>query len=852
MKTHSLSMNDAPSETISSSDIHTSKLPEKPIAALPIVDPFLVESDLPEEIANAILRLLLPDEVVFVGLRLNSSHHFSGEQGKEEKVPMWLALTGTRLIVVAVASDGRIYSDTFDQQNVFEYRNGLSGDSLKIEETSLFSAIWERKRWLLKEAVRLFPLPVYEKYLSLAENALKKGKRLHAVPLLQKSLEHTPTLKAYTLLLSILLRHERHEEAEALIEDALQRIDSIELFEEMMRIFPDNVEMPFYLAAACESHQQWDACIHIYQRLLNKTPDFDLYYLKLGEILNTKQEFEAAIELYQKFIELRTASEKFQKGVFLSWDIEEFHLFSADPDLVKAYFDIGLIYEYEFKLFDLAASSYLALLRHAPFYTDAYKHFWQVYQQLFEQTPDAAPLQLHIPMFLQIYQLLTPQNYAANVTSEQIALVAQHCNVSAGLPERYHRLKEEDDERLMHPGEQEYFHRVQHWLTTLVISKDDSEGIEAYCEQVGSANYPLLHELIERLANFLDIIPPKCFISRGKIGISVRNTEHPFIFIGSEHLQPDNERFFSQAELVFMVASQIEHIKSGHLLMTDTELWKSLGSASFDGFLLALQCLPAGGFLSRITHHVATKGLKKVYNMTKTSGMQRWFDFFRKPTGSDEEKSEEELEKLEETEGNGKQAARPESLFKEQVVEFARHAIYTADRIGLLACNRFDAACSGIFKIAGQGFSELDDLQNQGLFSILQKSDKRGNFLYFEYAKRFSELIQFAVSDIYFHVHSNVVIPSKSSPAPHIEPVIHNHPDNSVLLKERLKLLYDSFHNDLLTPEEFLKKQRTLLAQATCFNDEDLQLIEKLQDAFTDGILTGEELEQKLLRLFEK
>ena len=832
-----------------SSDASNSELPEKLAVALPIVDPSLIEPDLPQNVAEVISRLLRPDEAVFVVLRLNSSYHFPDEQGQEEKTPMWMALTGTRLLVVAVASDGRVYSDTFDQRNIIEYHNGLSGDSLKIEETSLFSAIWERKRWLLKEAARLFPLPEYEKYLSLAEAALKKGKRLSAVPLLQQSLEHTPTLKAYTLLLSILLKHEQHENASALIEDALQRVDSISFFEEMLRLFPENAEMPFYLAAACESHQQWDACIHIYQRLLNAAPDFDLYYLKLGEMLNTKQEFEAAIAQYQKFIELRTASEKFEKGVFHAWELEEFHLFSADPDLAKAYFDLGLIYEYDVKRFDLAADAYLALLRHAPFYADAYKHFWHVFQQLLEQTPDAALLRLHAPIFLQAYQLLTPQHYAENVTPEQTAFLSQHCKHFAGLPERYHRLKEEDDERLMHPGEQEYFRRVQHWLTTLVISKDDSEGIEAYCEQVSNANYPMLYDLIERLADFLGIIPPKCFISRGKIGISVRNTEHPFIFIGSEHLQPENERFFSQEELVFMIASQIEHIKSGHLLITDTELWKSLGSASFDGFLLALQCLPAGGFLSRLTHHVATTGLKKVYNMTKTS---RLFDFFRKPADSDDENAESDRETPEEIEGNGKQATKPESLFKEQVVEFARHAIYTSDRIGLLACNRLDAACSGIFKIAGQSFSELDDLHAQGLAYILQKRDKRGNFLYFEYARRFSELIKFALSDAYATVHSHVVIPSKSAPKPPNEPAAVPAPDHAAVLKQRLQLLYHSFSNELLTPEEFLSKQRTLLAQNACFSEEETTLIEKLQQAFSDGVLTGEELQQKLLRLFEK
>ena len=115
------------------------------------------------------------------------------------------------------------------------------------------------------------------------------------------------------------------------------------------------------------------------------------------------------------------------------------------------------------------------------------------------------------------------------------------------------RIREADRKKLIHPAEQEYIRRAQKWLTNLVVSDQDAEGIEEYCEQVTAVNFPELFHTIDQMADFLDIIPPKCFVSRGKIGISVRNQEHPFIFIGSDHLNVENTRYFSPEELVFAV-----------------------------------------------------------------------------------------------------------------------------------------------------------------------------------------------------------------------------------------------------------------------------------------------------------
>ncbi len=821
--------------------------------ALPVVEPRLVEEETPENIVSAISQQLHDGEAVFVLFRLNSGYQFTLSSGKSEKVPLWTVITGGRLLLLAISSEDDTYVDVYDQQTLVEYQNGFSRDTIKIADKSLLTNLWEGKRRFFKEAITLFPLPEYEKYLYLADEYLKKDQLLDAAPFLQKSVALVPTIKACLLLVHIFAQHQQRENAIGVIHTALTFTQAASLIEESQLAFPDDIEIQLYLAAAFEEARLWEDCIRIYKDLLQKHPEFELYFLKLGEMYNAKQDHETAITYYQKFITARTRTEPYRKGEFFSWDMANLKWFSADPDLVKAYFDLGLLYEYELNDHERAAATYLALIRQAPFYPDVYKHFWIVSQQL----PDYAEENLHYPrvdyaMFLQIYRLLFPHNFST-VVSQIDSGPRDHFTEKhlSETPRSYYRLHDAVHEHLVHQGEKEYLGRIQSWLTTIVLPEDEGQGIEEYCEQVGESNFPELSHTILRIADFLGVAPPRCFISRGKIGISVRNKETPFIFIGSDHLSEENERHFSSPELIFIIASQLEHIKSGHLLITGTELWKSLGTASFDGFLVALQCLPAGSFLGRLTHHFATEGLKKVYKATKYSSLQKIVDLFNtrkaEPQNGDASGRGDAPSLEDRTAGK----IESESVLKEQIVDFARHAVYTADRIGLLASHNIEAASSVIFKLAGNAYNEINTIPAEGLFEVLERQDNRGNYLYFEYAKRFNELMKFALSEEYVHVHSKyIVMPREARDKAAIEP---NPKESSQyqLFLHKLQILEQSMQNDLLSPEEFLRKHKNLITNFALLEEEERRLLDKLQQAFLDHILTLEEFHVKVFALLE-
>ncbi|PID58266.1 hypothetical protein CSB45_04150 [candidate division KSB3 bacterium] len=713
--------------------------------SLPVAPLACIEENIPTAIVQAIKTLLASEETIFVLFRLNSSHTFQLESGKEEKSLIWSVVTGTRILLLSVASDGQSYYDGFDQSAVVEYQNSFGIDSFKIAEHSLSSGFWQGKRSYFQEAAQLFPLPEHEKYLYLTEKALRDHELFQAAALLRTSLKKLPGTKAYLMLLSVLSQQDRRDDALSLLDEALEYAELPVFLDELQHSFPDHTELLLYFAAACEERRDWDNCLKIYQQLLRENPEFDLYFLKSGEIYNATQEYELALEHYHKFIELRSGT----KNRFTNWELSEMKCFSTDPDLVKAYIDLAAIYKYALNELNHAVSAYIELLRHAPFYLEAYRLFWMAYQQLYSSCPEkACQLPLHIPTFLQVYQLLAPQSYRATVgTGKESA--QRNAGPREMLPAGYRKILDDDQNMFLDSDEQKTFRKLHDWLMGLVLSEENGQGIEEYCEQVTETNYPEIFRMIAQLSEFFDIDVPNCFISRGKIGLSLRNATRPFIFIGSEHLNKDNDRYFSQDELVFLIASKAEYIKSDYLLLTRTELWKSLGMASFNGFLAALQSLPDGGFLGKFPSHLAASGLKKLYKKCKRSNIQNLLDFFIKSPG---QKSS--------THPKPTREELPEaSTWNQEIVDFVRHAVYTGDRAGLLASNQIRTACSAIFKLEKiQAYDDMAAIPREGLLKLLSKQDQRGHFLYFEHARRLGELIKFALSEKYLYLHRHALI----------------------------------------------------------------------------------------------
>ena len=122
------------SEEIAQPDFSKQKSINVGIEMLPIVDRLFIDEDVPENIAREISSHLLQDEFIFVLFQLNSPYSFNKEPEKMEKVPLWTMVTGTRLLLLAISSEGETYCDIFDQHTVFEYQDGLARDEIRIAD----------------------------------------------------------------------------------------------------------------------------------------------------------------------------------------------------------------------------------------------------------------------------------------------------------------------------------------------------------------------------------------------------------------------------------------------------------------------------------------------------------------------------------------------------------------------------------------------------------------------------------------------------------------------------------------------------------------------------------------------
>ncbi len=90
-----------------------------------------------------------------------------------------------------------------------------------------------------------------------------------------------------------------------------------------------------------------------------------------------------------------------------------------------------------------------------------------------------------------------------------------------------------------------------------------------------------------------------------------------------------------------------------------------------------------------------------------------------------------------------------ETLLKEQLADFARCAMYTADRVGLLASDSLEDAVLAILKLSARASAEVDTLERHGLGAILSKRDADGEVVYAELGLRVGELLKFALSQEY-------------------------------------------------------------------------------------------------------
>ncbi|MEM1349853.1 MAG: hypothetical protein AAGI01_14925, partial [Myxococcota bacterium] len=476
----------------------------------------------------------------------------------------------------------------------------------------------------------------------------------------------------------------------------------------------------------------------------------DVFTLQQARCAHLAGAREEAVEAYQRFVGARLARDDFGLVSHTTAHADSFEDAGADPDLVAACMELGALLE-EDERDEEAANLYLDLVRHAPLAADGYARLFALRERLPSQA------QRVVARAATVLRLLDP---ARADEIEAVAGALPDPPTPVALPRVYFVLgTQEHDEVLKHHAEEASTALAQKWLGGLVLDEPDTRDIERHCQRVEPGTFSELSEIVTHLARMLAIPTPRLYLSHGFTGIQVMGaSQEPFLLMGAAHLEAGHAQALNLRQQCFTVASQMEHIRAGHLMLTSSEFWGAFRSRSLDGLVAALSLVPIGGMLGKVTDVFASQliaTLRDSMGGKMTKGVLDYADRALKQggtSGSVQTAYEATLGRLLARERGAKRS--DDSLLKEQLADFARGAMYTADRLGLIACDDLESAVRAILLLSARASAELPTLESYGLRDMLSRTDAHGQLVYTELALRLSELFKFALSPEYEQLRS--------------------------------------------------------------------------------------------------
>ncbi len=460
------------------------------------------------------------------------------------------------------------------------------------------------------------------------------------------------------------------------------------------------------------------------------------FWLLRARALREAGAIEGAIEAYRAFVNARVQDQDFSA---ISRAVMRDDESIADDEFASACLELGALLEQTARPSE-AARVYLRLVRQAPMSPEAYAPLFALEGALPER--DLRVLDQVGAMLL----LLDPHRAA------KLERLPRGWT-PGGLPHAWAPMTAtQHDERITHPGERATSSQAQRWVGGLVVDGRDTADIERHCQRVDERAFPDTTRLVSDLAAMLCVATPRVFLSHGLTGVQVLGSDAPMLLLGAAHLDEGHAQHLSLRQCAFALGGQLEHIRSGHLLLTSSEFWTAFRSRSLDGAVAALSLIPIGGLVGKATDSFAGSIIGKLSKTFDGKTIQGVVAFAEKKlsedgTGGGVQAAYEAT--LGRALARGHDDVSQETLLKEQLADFARCAMYTADRVGLLACDSLEDAVVTILKLSARASAEVDTLERHGLVAILSKRNQEGEVVYAELGLRVGELLKFALSEEY-------------------------------------------------------------------------------------------------------
>lgn len=696
---------------------------------------------LPDAVQAALGGLLEPGELLLGYSDTNSL-------AQRPAAPWWFVLTDRRCGLLAAEGGALPLSSwrQLGQQVELRCQRRLTRDSFQWGEEELFEGPLVGAAEL-RRLVEMAALPPARRLAEAASEHITRKRHGDALALLDAAEQATGPEQVELLAWSKLRRAQVHwlraESDQALL--ALTAAAALQPQE-------DRIEASqglglgkngwwLLLATALRQAGGHAAAARVWGRAREEEPKQDIYVLEQARALREAQEAQAALACYRTFLERRQGQGTFAL-VEATPDAEgDPELSGCDPERAAALLEQGLLHQ-QLQSWEEATDAFLQVVREAPWWTQGHRHLFQAAEHL-PQAPAA------VGRAALILRLVRPD--LAQALEEELGPLPSP-PAPLPLPTRYQPMDEAQHKASLHPREGDISAQTQRWVGKLVSENQDTGDIRRHCQRLEATTWPQHRAVLTEVAGLLGLPTPACYISHGATGIQALGQEKDaFLLLGASHLDPSQERHLGLAPFCFAVASQMAHIRAGHLLLTNSEFWTAFGHKALDAGMTLLSLVPAASWLGKLD----------TVAQAWVAALQKRFegDAVRKLLSAAQEQAKQGAvgagaqDLLGRALSQARQSASPQvphdSLIKEQLASFARGALYSADRLGLLACDDLEAALEAIFKLSPQAVEEWPGVQRHGLAHALARRTPQGQLRYQELALRLGELFRFALSPAY-------------------------------------------------------------------------------------------------------
>ena len=301
----------------------------------------------------------------------------------------------------------------------------------------------------------------------------------------------------------------------------------------------------------------------------------------------------------------------------------------------------------------------------------------------------------------------------------------------------YFSLKSDEiKEYLHHPSsvKKGSFYKLGKWISE--IKADDYVSVRKYSERITAENHKTLYTVLENIGTIFRFSDIEFYIAKGDRNNKIIGYEGnpPFVILGNEYLNPENDTYMNLSELQFTVASEIAHIFFNHTKLTSKDIWRGLIEKGVFVADAALAVIPVAGFLAKTLKNVPKLNLLTKLFQGAANGIVG---------GKSAYDAALRLAEYYGKKGKLKEEKQKNLLFVSRLMQ------YTADRAGLLVCGNLASAVRAVLLTEKFDNNPLTEIKNTSLKDFLLKQNSDGTFKYQKTALRIANLYSFWFSEDY-------------------------------------------------------------------------------------------------------